>query len=147
MQVFHLYVCRFLWHVNSSCLCMCETHQSHIASSWHPFHFQCPPYVWLAFPSQQKVLARGYWWCCRGGWREKCELHLFNLYILFALHFWVYNFYHTHRAHSSCLCCPPPSPLQVGHTSWVRQRLKQGPLGVVVVSSWLSVHSCICMCV
>lgn len=79
--------------------------------------------------------------------RERRELHLFNLYFLCPLLVYTNIFCYPHGAHSSCLCCPPPSPLQVGHTSWVRQRLKQGPLGVVVEYCWLSEHSCICMCV
>lgn len=51
-----------------------------------PFHIQCPPYVWLACPLQQKVSASGDWWSCRGRMeRERIELHLFNLYFFSSL--------------------------------------------------------------
>lgn len=102
---------------------------------------------WLAYHSRRSQPAGTNEAVGQEGTR-KIELHLFNLYFLSSpppAHPGSHN-PHTHTL-PLCLCCFTPSLLQAGHTSRVRLRLKQGPLGVVVVSGWLSEHSCVGVCV
>lgn len=62
-----------------------------------PFHFQCPPYVWLACPSQQKVSASGDWWSCREGWGER-ERIVFCIFLT-SIFFFPFHSWHIHLSH------------------------------------------------
>lgn len=119
---------------------LCASRGSSVEMSWHPFHVQCPPYVWLAGPWQQTASASRFSQSCRGGTVEKTELHLSLSDLAFPLFpSFLGAATHTHSVALNHLLYKWVT-LPRSAKDW-----KQGPLGDAVVSGWLSVCSCVRM--